>query len=207
MDQFKPDLNSFLNQNVNTDELAAAGDEILQIAKDLAASDANARLDEYRFKEVFLPLFDGTPADQRKYPVEPGNWATVAGNVYREVDVIDEQGNVLFTVPPLVDRTAINPIDPRAGFGGVMDMVVTMQQLQRNSPKQAKAYLDAKFAERAGAMFKPDNIIKYLRTWNAIFTRYGRPPILELPDEPGTTTQAAAGAATAAAADEDWDLL
>lgn len=201
-------LAAFVTQNVVVDDIAAAGDDILRIAKDIANSDPNARLEEFRFVQIFLPLFDGTPAEERPFPVDMSNWSTVAGSVYRSVDVVDRQGVVLFTVPPMIDRVAVRPVNQKEGFGGVYDMAVMAQRLQYTSPRHAKAFMDGQLSARASAMFNPENIFKYLRTWNEIFKRYGRPPILDL-DELKTRANKPTDAPSNASDPEvdDWELM
>lgn len=85
-----------------------------------AAPERN-RYRERDFRQHFLPVMSGEAAKNLApgYTVERLNeeahqyWATVAGGVSREVEVIDDAGEVAFIVPALADtsrlRTAQHP--------------------------------------------------------------------------------------------------
>lgn len=201
----------WLNQNVNfstTDVMSAL---ITDVSKSVLETFPNPRLEEYKFVEVFLPFFAGKPEEEQKYRVNLGNWATVAGNPFNEVDVIDRQGKVLFTVPPIYDRMAIKPEADRQQ-DSIVDIVRKMQLLQQQSPRMAKQYYDSTLSQRAQSLFHPDNVLKHLRMWNDIFKRYGLPPILALEEEPSATDQTTPTTQANAnnglpTNDDDWELL
>jgi len=200
----------WLDQHVNHDEMKEAASNIQQIDAELKAQGDKRRLEESIFVHVFLPMFLGTPMEQRQYKVDLPNWVAYAGNPYWEVDVIDTKGTVLFTVPPIFDRSAISPSDAarHAGRGGIMDVIMMTQKLQLVSPVQAKYYLNQEMRQRAVGMVQMDNVLVFLRTWNAIFKRYGKPTILDLLEDTETGQQEAPrDAQRRSLDDEDWELL
>ena len=153
-------------------------DQIQEISAQLAAGVASdiATLEERIFVEVFLPLFAGDV--KLPYPVSLTTWTNYAGSPYRAVNVIDLSGKVLFTVPALYDRTAINPVSDAAI--PISHIVATASQYARIHPSQGLYYLDAQLSKRALVMKVPSNVIEDLTTWNAIFVRYNRTPIMAL---------------------------
>lgn len=132
-------------------------------------------ISEYHFVNVFLPFFCG----EDKNGITRGNWETVARGYYNKVDVVDKLGNVLFTVPPLLDRTGITTIVPD-GSGGmtISDIVSHAHQLTNWHPARGKAFLEGALADRALFMKSNPSSRKYLVMWNKIFTRYHKKPIL-----------------------------
>lgn len=155
---------------------ARLNDEIDRIRTDMSAasSDDTARLQERIFQYVFLPLFAG---DAVLMPnVDLMLWTNYVGGPYRACNVIDQKGNVLFTVPPLYDRAAVNPMT--SGRQSMYDVIASYSQLSRVHPAQGANYLDAELTKRALIMKVPSAIMENLSLWNSIFTRYGRPSIM-----------------------------
>lgn len=211
---------AWLSQNVEFDENKKSGDFILEIHDQLqpALEDFEARLEEEKFQYVFLPWFAGdtelryfkTDRNGRAHDKAVAMWIGIAGSAFGAVKITDNKtGEILFTVPPLCDREALVPALRDNKTGTIYNMVMTMQSLRNVSPAHAKHFFDNEVAKRAQGMFKPDNILKFVRTWNEIFTRYGRPPLLALPGEPSTQTAEGTnnGANAVSQSDDDWELL
>lgn len=161
-------------------------EEILAISKNIqniAIDEGRATIDEDKFVHIFLPFFAG---EENIYNVGLGNWITVANNggelaggQFREVDVIDETGKVLFTVPPIYDRSAIKPVK--------LSDKISLAQLMEHADKlgSIKPKLKTSFNNQIfEALLKKmkegnNNAREYLIRWNEIFTRYGRKSIFE----------------------------
>jgi hypothetical protein len=169
------------------------GDEITKIANDLAAVPLDhPKLPEVHFREIFLPLFAGDA--QLKYNVTMDNWVKVAGSPFQAVDIIDPKSQkVLFTVPPLMDRNAVNPVNnDRAPISHV---VASANQYARIHPMQGLHHLNAELTERALIMKVPASVRENIEIWNKIFERYGRPPIMALPDNFQNESKGSTGSA------------
>jgi hypothetical protein len=71
----------------------------------------NNTFPETIFKDHFLPYFAGqvVPNDTDNRAAQ---WIGIAGNPTREVDLVDNAGNVVLTVPSLFDTHALNPLRP-----------------------------------------------------------------------------------------------
>ena len=70
------------------------------IYEELVTEDKRAVINEAPFKEYFLDYFKSIMVDggERNSHLEL-KWMELAGGEYREVDVVDNEGKVLFTVP------------------------------------------------------------------------------------------------------------
>ena len=168
---------------------ARIGDEILDIAQSLNRVPLpNPRLPERHFKEIFLPLFAGDT--ELTYEVKLDNWVKVAGSPFQAVDIHDNAGKVLFTVPPLMDRSAVNPINDDGP--NISHVVASANQYARVHPNMGLQHLNAELTKRALIMKVPQSVRKNIEAWNSIFERYGRPPIMALPDEHATGSTASA---------------
>lgn len=154
------------------DQLAGVIQKVTDQLSDVAVKDI-ATIPERIFQYIFLPLFAGD--ENRAYPVTLENWAIHAGSPYRSVHVVDTNNNILFTVPPLFDRAAINPVSD--GLASIAHVVATAGQYANIHPTQGIAYLNHELSNRALVMKVPPNVQANLKTWNEIFARYNRPLI------------------------------
>ena len=172
------ELSSFRGQL--SDKLDLVREQLAQTSE----SDV-AKLPERIFVNVFLPLFAGDEKLLYEAKIYP-HWINVAGNPYRPVDVIDVRGNVLFRVPPVLDRTRVSTstqTQKEGPRGSISHMVASAQQYAGMSPVLGERYLSKQFTERALLMKVPHSVLQDLETWNAIFERYGRPPLHALPKD------------------------
>jgi hypothetical protein len=62
-------------------------------------------------------------------------------------------------------------------------VVQTAAQYARIHPHQGSYHLNSELTARALIMKVPANVLKDLDTWNKIFARYGRPPIVKIDGE------------------------
>lgn len=128
------------------------------------------KLPEHIFVRDFLPTFaskKGTPNQDEVIAV----WFCISDGPLRPVDIIDNAGNVLYTVPAMQNTRIFNPLnDSDIRF---KDVVTTAKQVSMMSEVAGDNVItgavDAKFA----AMFDP----KRMRTddekaWENIFSRY-----------------------------------
>lgn len=136
-----------------------------------------ARMSERVFVGIWLPFFAGDT--HPTYEVTLQHWTNFAGNGYQSVHVVDPAGTVLFTVPPVFNRSAINPIN-NSGQQSVAHVIKSAEQYSQVHPVQGSAYLDNELSKRAMIMKVPPNVLGDLDTWNAIFTRYGRKPLVDV---------------------------
>jgi hypothetical protein len=134
-----------------------------------------ARLPEHIFTNVFLPLFCGDE-DRIYKDATLDTWIAMAGGPYHDVLVVDSADRVLFTVPALFDNSVVNPIRPDGP--SIMHVIETAKQYSNVHPSQGFNYLTRELTRRAIVMKVPTSLISKLDTWNEIFARYNRPPIM-----------------------------
>ena len=115
--------------------------EITRISDQLnnIASEDVVVMQERIFENIFIPLFAGDA--ELIYKVSLETWSTFAGGPYRAVDIVDVSGKILFRVPPLFDRSAINPVGE--SNVSIAHVVATAGQYSRVHPTQGSAYLNA----------------------------------------------------------------
>lgn len=156
------------------------------------------RLPERIFKEVFLPLFCGDA--ENPYKATFSTWYQFSGSPYTPVDVIDTAGRVLFRVPPILDKTAINS-NPDVRLS-IFDVIATSEQLSKIHPNQGRVYLDVELTKRAKYISVPTDMLETLATWNSIFKRYDRPEIQTMAQPEENTTAGKSGFS-----EDDFELL
>ena len=195
MNQSKPisqGAKDFYSQNVGNilDPKVAAEKEINEIQALLKSQEQNdhARMPERVFRFVFLPLFAGDQDWPYKGKANLAMWINFAGNSFKPVDVIDTQGNVLFTVPAISDRTGVSPVknDPNVMNSRIRSVVKNAEMLSHVSPRDGQRYLADQLMRRTMIQQNIPTILSNVKIWNDIFKRYGRPPILELEENTQT---------------------
>lgn len=88
-----------LAKNAVNNKAVSVSSEIDAIHNDLVRSVENSKLHESYFKEYFLDYFkSGTNEKNLSLDLK---WSELAGGMFREVDIIDDKGGTLYTVPPL----------------------------------------------------------------------------------------------------------
>jgi len=164
--------------NYRLQKLAEDIDGVSAQLKTLSPADI-PRLAERIFVNVFLPLFAGD--ETLIYDATFNTWVSFAGSPYTDVHVVDTKNNILFTVPPLLDRSAINPVNRLSV--SIAHVVTTAGQFARIHPTQGSVYLHNELSKRAIVMKVPANILNNLEIWNNIFKRYGRPEIMTIEEK------------------------
>lgn len=193
------DFNPYEDINGSRQEIK----EIMEELDEIAETDRQ-RMPEEIFVAGFLPLFAGE-ADKVPKGLNLTKWSNIAGGPFRQVDVIDRQGNVLFTVPALMDRSAfVSRTNDRINMGHI---AATAVQYAHQSPALARNYIDEELAKRQVLKSIPAVVMQNLETWNTIFVRYNRPPLIAL--EPKDTKADEAKKEEQAHLDnyENWELL
>lgn len=117
--------------------LSDTGKLISELHDVLTAPIARASLPEVVFKEYFLDMFlSGLTEDTKGYAAK---WIELAGGAFREVSIIDSQGNELFVapslyLPPTVDNDIIRSMN-------IYEVSGTYNLKRKIHEGQAKQYL------------------------------------------------------------------
>jgi len=182
-----------------TDMIAQEGGDILKQLNKIA-TESVARMDEATFVNVFLPMFAGDENQHRL--ASPGAWASWAGNVYREVVVVDQGGKELFHVPALAAPAPIDYTRDRRSKS-MFDEIATAKLHTARHPEHGEAYMKQAFANLLKSGYENTVVVNYLERWNAIFKRYGRPEVaIPKPSDSATAQE------NATVEDEgSWDII
>lgn len=130
---------------------------------------------EVNFVQVFLPYFAQDP--ENLYDVHVGHWIAIAGGPFNSVNVADPSGEILYTVPPIFDNTALT-LKPHEAPEAIYEVIGNANNLALSFPAKGIRYMREHLGELYRKMVDKTIAIEQIRTWNAIFTRYGREPIV-----------------------------
>lgn len=147
------------------------GIDIRGIANQLHQIEMNSKFPEELFVEHFLPLFAGEvpPTPQVNYTT----WLEkVAGGEKVAVDIIDSNGNTLFTVPALFDTSVLEQSKP----GGESMTLIERHysRLKEFDAAGSQQFLSKKLSGLHIKDKPTEQVFENIRTWNAIFERYGK---------------------------------
>lgn len=104
----------------------------------IVGTHTNQRIPEPVFRHHFLPHFSGNVETPQGRNVL-AEWVGVAGSPMAKVDVVDENNNVLFTVPPVMDSSIINL--NKVNGRSLSDLVGEYNLHKNHSPGRGITYL------------------------------------------------------------------
>lgn len=132
------------------------------------------KLSESRFKEDFLPVlaaYKYMESGDDKHMIH--KWLELADGWYGEVDITDDEtGEVLYTVPSLLQKNVINT--------NVMENVNMSEIVQRAKQESSRIYAQGAnyLTDRLSNLpegYISDQTTEYEDRWKAIFDRYKNP--------------------------------
>lgn len=144
------------------------GREITAIHDALIVKAEVKKIPEGTFVKEILPAITGESVNS-DFPLL---MAAVAGSPFAEADIIDQQGNVLFRMPALLERDIISH-DEASKRGSLGSMMITAGMLSHQSPRRAEIYLQHEFDGRGIAKNRDEIIKRRQERWNEILGRYG----------------------------------
>lgn len=146
--------------------------EILESFKTIVddAGRAVTKLPEATFIKVFLPVLAHRFINQHDESFDIHKWISVAGGPFRPVDVIDSNGEVLYTVPPVYESSGVHSMASRHS---VFEIVSTlMLEIEQNPINANRKVRDRLFNSLA---VQGSNQTRFLVMWAFILKRYGYP--------------------------------
>lgn len=144
------------------------------IFDDLVVKNENSKLPEEIFQGHFLPFFSGQRHASKDDNVI-AEWISVAGTPMNEVDIIDRDGEVLFTVPPLMDTNIINVTTNTSQRS--MSAILSNYDLHHNNiPKVAVNKLNQNLGDKSEALLNPKVSFENKERWDKIMLRYNISP-------------------------------
>lgn len=126
----------------------------------------NNRLDEAKFKDYFLPVLAGKETHNDEVIAQ---WMHVAGSPTSEVDIVNNNNEVLFTVPSLLNTSRIKVTDHNTNLAEVL---VNYELLSRNIPAIAENKLKKDLMLTSNSIIDQNNTEDKDR-WSDILVRYG----------------------------------
>jgi len=144
---------------------------INDISTKLIPEKSNPTFPEELFVKFFLPFFAGeVPATKE---ISISTWLDkISGDPKIAVDIIDNEGNVLYTVPPILDQSVIEQVQP----GG---RTISMVEKQYSRLKEVSAAASSVYLEKTlvGMHIKDKptkEVYMNMKAWNDILERYGK---------------------------------
>jgi len=165
---------------INSNKKQELANYIGGVHEEIVMSHNNAKLPEDVFKEYFLDFFQNGDVDNINTPLM-AKWIELSGSPYNEVDVYNNQGNVMYTVPPVLARPTIGdkPIT-NVDFSNIAG---TYKLKANRLTQDADKYLNNKLngLEKQVVSDSQDTLI---RDWHNIFSLYNRPTDASHKDTP-----------------------
>jgi hypothetical protein len=134
------------------------------------------QIPEEVFTVLFLPYFSGQVVPEGRNVM--AEWISAAGSAMADVDVVDTDGNVVFTVPPIfsTDMLKLTRERPRGDFA---EIVTETQMISHQSGVKATVYADqainAKVRENVDQAKASQIRSTTEQRWGQIFDRYNIP--------------------------------
>lgn len=131
--------------------------------------ESRGQIYENAFVEHFLPFFAGVkdvPPDRKIFD----DWVALAGSVNSPLDVVDENGKVLFTTPPPVDTSGIQ-VFRQKNDKSLLDIMTYFEMEKAGHPGAAAINRDRSLEERSKTLLTNASE-KNREEWSAICSRY-----------------------------------
>ena len=132
-------------------------------------SEPRKKIPEPVFRDLFLPFFTGERQMTSADDVVP-HWAGVVGSHTEPADVVGPQGEVLFTVPPMVDTSQLNTLADRRGPASFGGMFQSYEEQSRLHAKLGVRDLADGLAQKTSEIM-PQNRSQY--SWDGVLEYYG----------------------------------
>lgn len=149
---------------------------LLSIIKEDSFRSPKPRYPETRFRQYFAPFFIGgleVPEGENIQAL----WAGEVGTLHTEVEITDPQGNVLFTVPPLMNLETIDLRTTGVSRVRFASINQVFEEDSRNFPEKARVDYYQSIGQKLSTVFKgiaPDP--EHAEKWLKIFSFYNVTP-------------------------------
>lgn len=135
----------------------------------------NSKLPEDVFKTHFVPFFKGElehEANANRNVI--AEWVSVAGSPMAQVDIIDNDGKTMFTVPPIFDTAGFDVSSHKAG-NSIKDIMTEYFQRKGSVPQAATAWLNATLIKKSDDIAKntEGTSLELSQRWRDVLIRYG----------------------------------
>lgn len=159
------DINN-LNEYIDGTLMEATHKTAREILK-LIPSGPEVFISEDIFVNYFLPRFVGVVPNPGNWVVE---WISIAGTPTAEVGVRGAGGEMLFSVPPLLQTKGLAGV---SGTGGLNDIFTRYKMISNNIPREGIRFLFAELANKSKELLEEFSLTETEATWMSIMGRYG----------------------------------
>lgn len=156
------------NQTFEEFQRERGGTDIAEIYSALVVNAPVQKIPEQSFINEIIPVITGQTTNTDL----PVLVAGVAGNPFLELDVVDQQGNILFRMPSVYERNLVSQ-NEASKRGSMQAMLITATQLQAQSPIRANNFVNHELNNRGIATNKAELLSSRAARWTAILARYG----------------------------------
>ena len=148
-------------------ELDIIHSEIDEMHSNMLKEERN-KMPEGVFKEFFLPYFNGNEEIVDDNPIM-AKWVEFSGSVYHSVDLINGEGKVVDTVPPLIVNTEANREKSANIDYGVISSEFNLRS--KRSPVNGDSYLEKTLSAVGNEL--SDTSTDNEKEWHGLLKRYG----------------------------------
>ena len=132
------------------------------------------QLPEEIFVREFLPYFRGEPVPEGR-PNMMATWIGIAGSATAEVTIMDEKGQPLFNIPPVLDTTFLSAKRSDNVLEHYDRIVDHSNLIANNLPQEATVFLENALTNKINGMVVDRPSMNMQSRWEAIFKRYYAP--------------------------------
>ena len=153
-------------QHQNTDSLKKLGDLMFT---ELVEKKQPNRIPERVFVQAFLPVFLG---ESKLANTEDTliNWIAIAGDPFSPVIIMNDKGEELFQVPPVMDSSVVDPRKPLQQ--SISDFITTYKLKTDYVPAVGQRYALETTAKIMTEIGETSKLEKTTETWDLIRQRY-----------------------------------
>lgn len=155
---------------INKEVMDRLAKDTNSIHESLVINATKGKLKETIFKDYFLPGFLGLVEIPKDVNIM-ADWISISGGPTAEVDILDISGKVLYTVPPIFDTGAINPLVKKDK--GLREVFAMFDLKMNNIPSAANKFLAVNLENELKTL-TPNEQKKadHIRRWRDIILRY-----------------------------------
>lgn len=182
-------INQF-HQKLNSVDVEAERDFINELID--TVTEPLKKVPEPVFREIFLPYFTGEKQPSKEMDAF-SHWMGLVGSPTSAAEVVDHKGDVLFTVPPMVDTSRLDPAkrgERDVNFGKVFEV---FEEESKVHPAMGKRWLAEQLAKKSQNIMGSDAPSKH--SWVPVLKYYDLLPV-----------DGEAKATTATPGDDDLDF-
>ena len=125
---------------------------------------------EFPFKMYFLPAFAGLFKDPAVLDKMVAKWIAIAGQVHREVQVVDTEGKLMFTVPPLQTLDIFDAT--KQGIVPISSIIKRSERVKSIAPNRYNSALQASLEQTLFDRINPEAVEKTYQQWSEMFSLY-----------------------------------